>query len=194
VTRPRARAVRLRSRQASLGLAVIALALALAPGCGYSVGFRAVGDIEDVAVPIFENRTLRRGFEYTLTHEVRRVILETTPLQLGHERSARAILRGAVVAVGESVLITGLNDTVTESSITISIEVSLVDRKSGRLLVGKDENGDGRPDGPVLLTDSQNFVPARGETRDTAAARCLRDLAERTVQLLERDWGGAQGK
>jgi hypothetical protein len=176
------------------GLAAAALALALA-GCGYQIGFKPVADLSEVAVPIFENKTLRRGYEHTLTAEVRRVILETTPLHLGREGSSRAILRGTITNVTESVVIPGITiDEVVEANLSITISVEVVERGTNKLLVGRDTDGDGRPDGPIVLTDSQNYVTSLGQTRDTASALVLRDLAERTAQLLEERWGGAQGK
>ena len=97
--------------------------------------------------------------------------------------------------MNEGVLITGAGDAIVESSMTVTIEVAVVDRRDPhRYLVGKDVDGDGRPDAPILLTDSANFIPARGESRDTATARVLRDLAERTAQILEQGWGGAHGR
>ncbi len=184
---------RVRRRKIAV-VAALAAVLALAPGCGYQLGYRPVDGIREVAVPIFDNRTLRRGYEYQLTAEVRRLVLETTPLHLAREGSTRAVLEGAVVAVTENVLITGTQDAVVESSITITALVALLDRRSGRMLVGRDEDGDGRPDRPITLTETQTFAPGLGTTRDDAAARAIRDLAERIVQLLEAEWGGAQGR
>ena len=55
-------------------------------GCGcYSVGVRPVAGLEELAVPLFENQTLRRGVEHDLTRAVRREVLETTPLPLARE-------------------------------------------------------------------------------------------------------------
>lgn len=175
-----------------LFLIIIAFALT---GCGYQIGYRPVAELDEVAVPIFENKTLRRGLEHTLTAEVRRVILETTPLHLGHEGSSRAILRGTITNVTESVVIPGATtDDVVEANIAITISVEVVERGTQRRLVGSDLDHDGRPDGPIVLTDAQNYLASLGQTRDTAAAIVLRDLAERTAQLLEERWGGAQGK
>lgn len=177
----------------SARVALLALALLVATGCGYRFGNEPAHGLEDIACPIFVNKTLRRGLEHQLTAEVRRLILETTPLHLAREGSARAILKGTVTAASEQVLIPGAGDTIVESSIAITVEVQVVERTSGRILVGRDTDGDGRPDAGILLTDSQNWVPQSGGTRESATARVLRDLGERIVQLLEKKWGGAQG-
>ncbi|MBI3723089.1 hypothetical protein HY251_03920 [bacterium] len=169
--------------------------LLLLPGCAYHVGFRPAIAERDIAVPIFENRTLRRGYEYALTTHVRRRILDQTPLQLAHEASAKAVLKGTIVFVSDGIVIPApIADPTAppiESSIVISVEVAVMRR--GTLVVGADSSGEGgSPDSPVVLTESQNFVPAFGQSRDSAADKALRKLAERIVDLLEAGWGGAQ--
>ncbi len=181
-------------RARALATAAAALVLLL-PGCGiYHVGYRPVV-ARAVAVPIFENKTLRRGYEYSLTAQVRQRILDHTPLQLAHESSGTAVLRGAIIFVQDGVIIpppfTDPTSDPIESSIVISVEVALV--KNGRTIVGADSTGaHGSPDGPAVLTESENYVPAFAQTRDSAADRALAKLSERIVDLLEAGWGGAQ--
>jgi hypothetical protein len=168
----------------------------LGSGCGvYRVGFQPVGGLQEIAVPIFENKTLRRRYEYILTQHVRERILDQTPMQLGREGSAPAILRGVIVSVNQGVLIPNTVDTAPplESSITITVAVSLVDRQSGHLIVGgASPHGDDRPTGPAYLTETESYVEGLNQTADTAADLALKKLAERIVDLLEQGWGGAQ--
>lgn len=160
--------------------ALLALAL-LASGCMYRWGYEPVAGATAVAVPIFENKTLRRGYEYSLTEYVRRRVLDATPLQLAREGSGAPIVRGAIVSVSEGVLIPNASDVdpPLESSISITVRVSVV-KPSGEPLVA----------GPAIITESESWVPALAQSRDSAADRVLRKVAERVVDLLEAGWGG----
>jgi K+-transporting ATPase ATPase A chain len=61
-------------------------------------------------------------------------------------------LLGSVTRVNENVLIQGENDSIVESSLSVTIEVSVVERGTGRLLIGRDTDEDGVPDAPIVLT------------------------------------------
>ena len=187
------------TRVANLRALGLALALVAAlPACHYEVGYRAVGDAREVAVPIFSNRTLRRGYEHALTAHLRRRILDQTPLQLAREGSGAPVLEGSIVAVSEALVVPNTNDTAPPRASSITINVSVVLRSPGagrgpaRILVGGDRDADGEPDGPAELSETETWVPELGQTRDSAADRVLRKLAERIVDLLERGWGGPQ--
>jgi hypothetical protein len=173
----------------TLRVAAAAVGLALLSGC-YHVGYHSVGDRSVIAVPIFENKTLRRGYEYLLTEHLRRRILDQTPLQLGHESSCSAVLKGSITSVRQGVVIPTVDtQPPLEGSVSITIEVSLVDRETNKLLAGADTDGDGIPDGPATLTESETFISAYDQTVDTAADRALKKLAERIVDLIEDRWG-----
>lgn len=156
------------------------LALLLA-GC-YSVGVEPVAGLEELAVPLFENQTLRRGVEQDLTRAVRREVLETTPLQLAHELDAPAVLRGAITEIGEQVLLAGPAEEVLEAGLQVTVSFGVY--QGGALLVGEDTDGDGAPDGPVTLVGYAEYDVARSESRDTATAEAVADLAEMIVFRL----------
>lgn len=163
----------------SLVLALAALALA---GC-YHVGVEPVAGGATVAVPIFQNRTLRREVEHTLTRHVRREVLETTPLHLAAEGDADLVIRGAVHDVQESALIVGAALEVQHAAITVSVRFAVFDR-SGAMTSGEDADGDGRPDGEYVRVGYAEFTASRGETRESAMDEALRDVAEMVVHEL----------
>lgn len=170
----------------------LALAAALAATGCYRVGYHAAGDVQVVAVPIFENKTLRRGYEYQLTSHLRRRILEMTPLQLGREGSAQAVLEGTIVAVSQGLVVPSVDtQPPLEGVVSVTVSVRLVDRKTRKVLAGADADGDGVPDGPATLTESETYVSAFDQTVDTAADRAMKKLAERIVDLIENGWGNA---
>jgi Lipopolysaccharide-assembly len=164
---------------------LIGLALAgTCVGC-YSLGFEPEAGLEELAVPVFQNTTLRRNLEHDLTRHVRREVLETTPLQLGREGSAERVLRGRILEVREAVLISGSAEDVLESSVTVEVGFGVFDAE-GALVLGEDLDQDGVPDGEFRLTGYAEFNTRRGESRETATDEALRDVAEMIVFRLER--------
>lgn len=157
----------------------------LCSGC-YSVGVEPLAGLEELAVPLFENQTLRRGVEHDLTRAVRREVLETTPLQLAHEADAPAVLRGVITQIDEQVLLAGPAEEVLEGGLQVTVRFGVY--RGDTLLVGEDSDGDGAPDGEVQLTGFAEYDTARGESRVTATAEALVDLAEMVVfRLTARD-------
>ena len=161
---------------------LLLLALASLAGC-YHVGVEPVAGAREIAVPTFENTTLRREVEVALTRHVRREVLEATPLHLEREGEAALVLRGAVAAVDESVLIAGAAEEVIHGSLTVTVRFGVYDR-AGQLVVGEDGDADGRPEATFTRQGYAEFSRARGESRDTAVDEALRDLAEMIVQEL----------
>lgn len=170
--------------------ALVALVLVAASGCMYRWGYEPAAGARAVAVPIFENKTLRRGYEFSLTEKLRRRILDATPMQLAREGSGAPVVMGKIVSVAESVVVPNATDVnpPLESTITITISVELVS-KDGKLLAGAPDGG-----GPALISETQSWVPTFDQSRDSAADRVLAKLAERVVDLLEGGWGGAPGE
>ncbi len=167
-------------------LALLLLAIAPGAGCGvYRWGYEPVGGAREVAVPIFVNKTLRRGYEYSLTSYTRQRILDATPMQLAREGSGAPIVKGTIVSVLQGVVIPNTTDTSPpfESSLSITVSVELVTER-GKVLAG------GANGGPAIITESESWVPDFAQTADTAADRIMKKLAERIVDVLEAGWGG----
>jgi hypothetical protein len=162
---------------------VAALAAASLAGC-YHVGQQPEAALGRIAVPLFDNRTLRRELEVMLTRDVRREVLETTALQLAPEGEAERVLRGTIVAVQEGVLIAGPQEQVLDASLTVSARFGVYD-DAGKLVQGEDADADGAPDAEWTRVGYAEYSPSRGQSRDTAADEALRDLAEQVVAELQ---------
>jgi hypothetical protein len=142
-------------------------------GCGYTLGYRARDGIESIAVPVFENRSLRRELELVLTELVVREIQQRTPLRVTSRERADAVLLGAILRVDEKVLVEDDDDNVLESSATVRVAVELVDRSGRRIFRYGDERpreGEPGPTGPALV-ETAEFVAAGGADSDDADAR-----------------------
>jgi hypothetical protein len=161
---------------------VCLLALALLPmGCGYQLGYRPPTGVRTVSVPIFDNRTdpgtggARRDLEIELTEAVVRAIQSRTPLLVVGPDQGDVVVKGALLAASEAVLVEGPDDEALLSRATFTIEVEV----SG-----------GIEREPTLLTETVEFPSGaqRFGTRDEGLAippEGLRKLAERVVFLLE---------
>lgn len=164
-------------------LLLIALGLALG-GCGYSLGVVRRDGVETIAVPVFANETLRRGFERDLTRAVQREIKESLPYRLADSDAADLILKGSIVAIEEQVLIEGANDQVLEGLIKIRVRLELVDDRGDAVPIYR-RTADGRSgENIVFLTDQAEFVFQRGEDRNSATREAIKEISERIVQVL----------
>lgn len=153
------------------------------PGCGYTLGAQTRENVRRVAVPVFENRTLRRGFERDLTRAVQREIKETLPYLLSLENDADLTLKGSILSINESVLVEGRDDEVLEGLIQITVQVQLFDALDKPVLITR-QASDNQGIYQMIITDQAEFVLSRGETRDSATREAIREMAERIVQIL----------
>lgn len=151
-------------------------------GC-YHVGVKPIDGAETVAVPMFQNRTLRRELEHALTRHVRREVLETTPLHLAAEEDAALVVRGAVHDVRETALIVGPALEAQHAAVSVTVRFAVFDR-GGTMVSGEDADGDGRPDAEHSRVGYAEFTASRGETREAALDEALRDVAEMVVHEL----------
>jgi hypothetical protein len=173
-----------RAALAAAGLAALAGALS---GCGYGAGFRARAGVESVAVPVFENRSLRREVEFPLTEAVVREVQRRTPLAVLPEGRADLVLRGTIESFEQRVLVEGARDEVLESVAVIAVGVVGVDREGREVFRYTGAAGSPaaqRASGPAIVEQAQ-FAEARGESIARPTSDAFVDLAERIVMLLE---------
>ena len=158
-----------RPRRSLAGLALVLAA------CGYTAGVRMPGDVRSVAVPIFGNETFRRGLEYDLTAAVARAFLDRTDLRVAPASEAEGVVRGRIRQATTPVLVEEGTDTLLESAALLTVEVELVEARSGRTLAR------------MTVTDRAEAASVRGETRASAFREAIDSLAERIVLgLAER--------
>jgi Lipopolysaccharide-assembly len=126
-----------------LPLACAGLALAL-PACTPDNHFTVLGyttapnydcNIHTVRVPIFDNRTWRRGLEFDLTQAVVRDIQLYTPYRVvGFDQPADTELQGRIVMGTKGILNVNQQGEIREAETAITVEVSWVDLRTGQLL------------------------------------------------------------
>lgn len=154
-------------------------------GCGYTVGHSYQPDVQTVYVPIFENQTLRRGYEYQLTEAVQRKIQSRTPFRLAKGVEADTRLTGTIKKIDKSVLGTTQNDDPRNLNLKFIVEVTWEDMRSGQILSQQQVpiNAD-----VVQLISQASFAPEVGQSLATATQRATDELANQIVQLMEAPW------
>ena len=155
-------------------LAVLLL-LALA-GCGYSVGQVSSGRGQTLAVPMFENTTLRRDLERDLTRFVREEIAARTSYALV-DSGADLTLSGRLTDVEEDVLSDRSKGRIRESSVAFTVVIDLRDEATGKAVLDSER-----------IVERAAFVPVKGESIRTAEILVMRRIAERVVYSLSGRW------
>ncbi len=153
-------------------LALVALAL---PACGYSTRPLTLNDSRTVALAIFENTTVRRGHEFDLTNAVARMLHARTPYRVASQDQADLILSGTILGYYTPALVEDRRDVVIESSVSITLNVSIADRSGKVVYQGS-------------ATRSAHFSTRRGESEESARAEVLDALARWVVTTLEGTW------
>ena len=156
----------------------ILVALTLAIGsCGYSSRPLFNPAYKTVAVPIFDNKSFRREWEFRLTEAITKNIEYRTPYKVASEDKADTILSGKITSVDENVL-TERTGTILprESQLTVVVDFTWKDR-SGRVLV--ERKGFNR---------SATEIPQLNERVVDAEQLAIERLAEAIVDQMRVDW------
>jgi hypothetical protein len=151
--------------------------LALITGCGYTTKSLISRNINSIYIPIFGNFTFRSGLEFDLTTALKDEILSKTKLRIVRKDNADTILTGKIVTVTEGVITSNARDNIIENQVIISVNIALMDRRTGRELIAIDN-----------LSNKAEYIVTRGENIKTATQECLAGLAEKIVYQLEEKW------
>ncbi len=142
-------------------------------GCGYQIG--SILPNETIAVPIFHNETLYRGYEFFLTDAVVSEILTTTPLQVVSKNQADSWLKGTIRKLEQQTVTKDEERRATELDITIYVEITWYDKFDKIRLASK----------RVAETTQ---VKSNGQNLDSAITEALRKLGRKIVATLEHPY------
>jgi hypothetical protein len=160
-----------------LPLLALLLAVPALTGCiSLEQGDVFPDDHDQVCVSYFTNETFYRDVEFQLTEQVVDEILSTPGLKLSSKEDAEVLLTGRVVDVHQHVLAEDKSQTPVSSSTTVTVEISLVDARSGTLLKKQRLSGRGQS------------VPALGQDTEFARREAFRYLARDIVRELQEDF------
>ncbi len=151
--------------------------LSVLVGCGYSSRSILKQNVHTIYVPIFDNKTFRRGLEYGLAKAIKDEIMFKTQLRIVEKEDAETLLNGVIVNFNETVMVVDSNDNIVESRIFIVVDFTWKDLRTGRTIVKKE--------GLMAPTE---FIVDHGETIETAKNESYVDIAEKIVDLMGENW------
>ncbi len=127
-----------------LGLVLLSGGALALPACNWDGNFTVLGystrpnydlGIHTVRVPIFKNRTFRKGLEFELTRAVIREIEQKTPYKVVSEGCpADTELTGTIVSFTKVVINVNPLNEVREAETTLGVEVVWKDLRTGEYL------------------------------------------------------------
>ncbi len=124
-------------------------------------------------VPVFENRTFRRGVESDLERQIAAAVASRSLLRLV-DAGGDLVVEGAIIDIKETVLSERENEVIRESAVLVTAEVTVKDGRTGESLVKLRR-----------ITERESFVPTIGESLRSSRAEALKRLAADIVDLLE---------
>ena len=152
----------------------------LATGCRYSTAPLVSTEYRTVAVPIFQNRTRYREFEFALTREVVNEIEKKTHLKVVNEADvADTILTGEISNYQLIPTTEDPNDRVTMYTVVLVMNLKWVDRRNGKVLLYK--RG---------FSESGEAALEAGQTLNTARDEAFRNIAM-TLKCRPMQWGAS---
>lgn len=160
-----------------------AVAGTLLAGCAGSTGYSNASlfpnDIESVYLEMFDNRSFRRGVEYTLSSALAKRIEVETPYKIVSDRDrADSIMSGQLVAVGESILTLERDlGRALEKEVILSAMVTWKNLKTGRLMLNNE-----------TVTAVASYSEFQNQDFTYASALAANKLAQNIVQRMENEW------
>jgi hypothetical protein len=168
----------------SVGVLLVLIALSIfSSGCdlfsGYSNEALYPQDVKSIYVEMFDNRSFWRSVEYELTDALaKRIEAETSYKIVSDRNRADSIISGQILSVGQSVL--SLEREVgraLEKEIDLQAVVNWKNLKTGELLI------DNRS-----VAASATYSQFQSQSLAYASALAANNLAERIVELMEKQW------
>ena len=162
----------------SLTLVLLALLVTAPSGCGYSSKPLYRTSVKTVSVPIFQNKSFNREWEFRLTEAICKNIEYRTPFKIVQGQRADTELTGEIVSVEQDVLTRryGLN-LPRESQQTVAVNFQWKDLRTGRILVKR-----------VGFSRSATDIPQVGERNQDSTQQAIERLAAAIVEQLQTEF------
>lgn len=158
-------------------VAILLVFSVLFGSCGYSSKAVLRSNVRSIYIPIFDNKTFRRGYEFDLTKAVRDQIILRTGLNIVDRDEADSILFGKITNVVEGVLVGDFADNIVEGRMTVFVDIRWVDTRTGRTIVER----------PNIMRAAEFIVP-RNETAGTAGNEAFVGIAQSIVEAMGDEW------
>jgi hypothetical protein len=152
-------------------------------GCGASSGYSNASlfpsDVGNVYLEMFDNRSFRRGIEFTLSDALAKRIEADTPYKIVSSRDrADSVMSGQIVVAGESVLTIERDiGRALEKEVVLTAVVNWKDMKNGKLMINS-----------KTVTVAASYSEFQGQDFTYASGVAANKLAQYVVQLMENPW------
>jgi hypothetical protein len=131
-----------------------------------------------VAVPIFQNRTYYRGYEFNLTKAVVNQLEAQTPYKVAPKERADTILEGEIDGVRVHTVSDKPGVAIPqEQLLEVTVRFTWKDLRNGRILVERRD-----------FRQSATYYPTLGEGQFVGEQDNLERLGRAIVQELQADW------
>jgi hypothetical protein len=120
-----------------------------------------------------KNDTFYRGDEFVYTRFLTEELIRNTQAQVRERRCADAVLCTRLLHLRRIPLVEAKDDVLLEEGLVGTVEVTLADRRSGRVI------------SQFTLERRAEGIRPRGETLDDERVQLMRDLARDTVVRLQ---------
>ena len=163
--------------------ALCVLASAFLGGCGASTGYSNASvfatDVNSVYLEMFDNRSFRRGIEFTLTDALTKRIEVDTPYKIVSNRDrADSVMSGQIVAAGESILTIERDlGQALEKEAVLTAVVTWKNMKNGKLMINS-----------RTVTAAASYSEFQSQDFTYASGVAANKLAQNIVQLMEDPW------
>ncbi len=155
-------------------LLVVAAAALLLSGCGYSTSTLLRKDIRTVHVPVFENRTWRRGLEVDLTRAIIEELKLHTHLRIAPKQEADSTLEGELLDFEQFTVRKTGEDMIVLRRAGATVRFRWRDNLTLSDIVPSQ-----------TVRETETFAVARAEPLES---RLFQEVAQRIVERMEEEW------
>jgi hypothetical protein len=167
-----------------LPAAVAAVLICAAGGCGvggiqgYSNEWLHPQDVGSVYVEMFDTRSFRRGYEYSLTSAICKLVESRTPYKIVSNRDTADTILSGQLTLAQGVL---SNDRyegrALEREVVVKVTFTWKNLKTGEILVNQEQ-----------VAASGDYADLLCQDFDYAAGVAVNRVAERVVERMEKSW------
>lgn len=174
---PRRASVR---RAGASGFVLAALAMTVLAGCsGYTNRSLFPEDVGSVYIEMFDNRTFRRGIEYTLSDAMAKRIESDTPYKIVSNRDRTdSLLSGQLVVIGESILtLERETGQALEKEVILTATVNWKNLRTGKMMINNQS-----------ITAAASYSEFLHQDFTYASSLAANKLAQKIVEVMQNNW------
>ncbi len=152
-------------------------------GCGSSTGYSNASlfpsDVNNIYLEMFDNRSFRRGIEFTLSDALAKRLEVDTPYKIVSSRDrADSVMSGQITVAGESILTIERDiGRALEKEVALTAVVNWKNLKDGRLMLNS-----------RTVTATATYSDFQGQDFTYASSVAANKLARSIVELMKNQW------